>query len=97
LTYWSGIIQLCAFVSRKIRKGLPPADSKHAPPAGDNQEVSRAVQVIQAASINMQYLKLEGPPILTLAEKIEPAIREGAAPDGEVKQKKKGGAKKDDA
>jgi len=33
------------------------------------------VATIQAASSNMQYMKLEGPPILALPEKIEPGER----------------------
>jgi hypothetical protein len=63
----------------------------------ENNEVSRAVQAIQAASINMQYLKLEGPPILALPEKIESAGREGADHAEEAKPKKGGRPKKTDA
>jgi len=38
----------------------------------ESEEIQQAVQAIKAASANMQYLKLEGPPILALPEKIEP-------------------------
>jgi hypothetical protein len=38
----------------------------------ESEEIQQAVQTIKAASANMQYLKLEGPPILALPEKIEP-------------------------
>ncbi len=37
----------------------------------ESDEIRLAVQAIKAASANMQYLKLEGPPILALPEKIE--------------------------
>jgi hypothetical protein len=57
---------------------------------GDDGEVQKAVQTIQAASVNMQYMKLEGPPILTLPEEIE------SAADGEGKHKRKGTTKKDE-
>lgn len=71
----------------------PPKDAiKEADKA---EEVKRAVQAIQAASVNMQYLKSEGPPILALPEKIESAAGAEAKPHEEVKHKKKGAAKKE--
>ena len=65
-------------------------------PAGGDKEIEQAVQAIQAASVNMQYMKLEGPPILELPEKIDSAADGEAKPDDEVKHKKRGGARKDD-
>jgi hypothetical protein len=65
----------------EVRIEPPKALAKDAP---ENKEVQQAVQTIQAASINMQYMKLEGPPILALPEKIEPGG------DGEGKPGKKG-------
>lgn len=56
-----------------------------------DEELKRAVQAIQAASVNMQYMKLEGPPILALPEKTE------STPEGDTKHKKKAGSKKDEA
>lgn len=61
-----------------------PQDAKEA------SEVKQAVQTIQVASVNMQYMKLEGPPILALPEDIE------SATDGEGKHKKKSTTKKED-
>jgi hypothetical protein len=61
-----------------------PQDAKEA------SEVKQAVQTIQVASVNMQYMKLEGPPILALPEDIE------SAADGEGKHKKRGTAAKKD-
>jgi hypothetical protein len=61
-------------------------------PAKDPQ-VQQAVQAIQAASGNMQYMKLEGPPILALPETIEPGGEENKAVP-EAKPKKKTAAKK---
>jgi len=61
-----------------------PQDAKEA------NEVKQAVHTIQVASVNMQYMKLEGPPILALPEDIE------SAADGEGKHKKRGSARKDE-
>jgi hypothetical protein len=63
----------------EVRIEPPKALAKDAP---ENKEVQLAVQTIQAASVNMQYMRLEGPPILTLPEKIEPGD------DGDGKPKK---------
>src|SRR5437660_2499050 len=65
-------------------------------PAGGDKEIEQAVQAIQAASVNMQYMKLDGPPILELPEKIESAADGEVKPDDEVKDNKRGGARKDD-
>lgn len=48
----------------------PPTESLEN--AKQEKEIQKAVETIQAASENMQYIKLEGPPILALPEKIEP-------------------------
>ena len=45
----------------EVRIEPPPKDKA-------TEEVTRAVQTIQAASVNMQFMKLEGPPILGLPE-----------------------------
>jgi hypothetical protein len=50
--------------------------------AGTDAAAKQAVQAIQAASVSMQYMKLEGPPILALPEKPETA-------EGEAKSKKR--------
>ena len=39
--------------------------------AKQEKELQKAVGTIQGASENMQYMKLEGPPILALPEKVE--------------------------
>ena len=39
--------------------------------AKQEKELQGAVEIIQGASENMQYMKLEGPPILALPEKVE--------------------------
>lgn len=65
----------------------PPKDS-----ASDaDGEIRKAVQTIQGASVNMRYMKLEGPPILALPEKVE------VAAEGDTKDKKKSVPKKDEA
>jgi len=58
-----------------------------APPTDGDEGVTQAVQVIRAASDNMQYMKLEGPPILALPEET------GSATEGDGKTKKRGGPK----
>ncbi len=77
----------------EVRIEPPAAPAKE---AGEDEAIKQAVQVIQRASINMQYLKPEGPPILALPEKVEPAADREAKPDDEVKHRKKGRPKKDD-
>jgi hypothetical protein len=58
--------------------------------AGASQDsVEKAVKIIQAASANMQYMKLEGPPILALPESIEPSSSSKANPEGKPVRKKK--------
>ena len=47
----------------------PPA--KPLENAKQEKELQKAVETIQGASENMQYMKLEGPPILALSEKVE--------------------------
>lgn len=58
-------------VANRIDRGFnfevrvePPKEEK----AAEDEETERAVQTIQGASVNMQYMKLEGPPILALPE-----------------------------
>jgi len=70
----------------EVRIEPPKALAKDATGTG---EITEAVQTIQAAAINMQYLKLEGPPILELPETTESG-------DGTKKHKRKS-AKKDEA
>jgi hypothetical protein len=59
--------------------------------ASADGEVNKAVQAIQAASVNMQYMKLEGPPILALPEKTD------SAAEKEMKEKRRPGTKKGEA
>lgn len=56
----------------EVRVEPPVKDEK----AGESEEVRKAVELIQAAAPNMQFLKLEGQPLLRL-------------PEGEAKPKKK--------
>jgi hypothetical protein len=62
-------------------------------PAGkpEKEETKRAIAAIQAATANMQFLKLEGKPILKLPEKTGQAVRPGtrAKGRGKVPQGKK--------
>lgn len=58
------------------------------PDAETDEEVKQAVQTIEAASVNMQYIKLEGPPILALPEGKDGSDKAAAKGD-ESKQKKK--------
>ncbi|MGO9211064.1 MAG: hypothetical protein ACLPXM_15670 [Terriglobales bacterium] len=48
----------------------PPA------PTDANADIQNAVQTIRAASVSMQFMKVEGPPILALTEKTETAAEE---------------------
>lgn len=48
----------------------PPKAIAKGEPEGDGK-VKKAVETIQAAAENMQYMKLEGPPILALPEKTD--------------------------
>jgi hypothetical protein len=75
----------------RIEPPTPPAKE-----GGEDKEVRKAVQTIQAASANMHYLKLEGPPILALPEKAGSDTGE-AKPSEDVRRRKKAGAKKEDA
>lgn len=61
-------------IANKIDRGFnievriePPSEPLEN--AKELKELQKAVQTIQAASANMQYMKLEGPPILALPEK----------------------------
>ncbi len=54
-----------------------------------NEEIAKAVQTIQDASANMQYMKLEGPPILALPEKTEKAETPESIGEGEGGHKRK--------
>jgi len=56
------------------------------------EAVEKAVETIQSASLNMQYMKLEGPPILTLPEK---AGQDTETDDTGGKRQRKSEAKKD--
>jgi len=77
----------------EVRIEPPAALPKNEPEA---EEVTRAVKSIQSATVNMQYMKLEGPPILALPERTAPVS--GATPtDDETKHRKRGGARKDDS
>jgi len=60
-----------------------------AAPGSDTEGVTKAVQTIRAATENIQYMKLEGPPILALPEGVE------SGDLGDVRHKKKGGSKKE--
>lgn len=62
-------------IANKIDQGFNFEVRIEPPKALDNskksKEIQQAVQTIKDASRNMQYMKLEGPPILALPEKIE--------------------------
>jgi hypothetical protein len=64
-------------------------------PTEQKAEVEKAVTTIRAASVNMQYMRLEGPPILALPEKAQSSAELDDKSDG-VKHKKRGRAKKDE-
>jgi hypothetical protein len=61
-----------------------PTDAKEA------DEAKQAVQTIRMATVNMQYMKLEGEPILALSENIE------SVADGEEKHKRRSTTKKEE-
>ncbi len=86
-------------VANRIDRGFnfevriePPKVLDKTAPA--DQEVNKAVQAIQAAAANMQYMKLEGPPILQLPEEGESAESQNKA-EGEGRHKKKSSSKKE--
>ncbi len=57
-------------------------------PAGPNgDKIKKAEAIVQAAAPNMQYLKLEGPPMLSLPENSESA---GAKPDTKASRRARG-------
>jgi hypothetical protein len=68
---------------KALAKGEPESDGA----------IQQAVKTIQAASVNMQYMKLEGPPILALPEKTESDGGEARGGE-EAKPKRKGSIKK---
>lgn len=59
----------------------------------DSEEIEQAVQTIKAASENMQYIKLEGPPILALPEEIKPHQARKATTQKPKQVKKRNSAK----
>jgi hypothetical protein len=65
----------------------PPETLEEEEPEADGK-VRKAVETIQAAAVNMQYMKLEGPPILALPEKIdEDADQPKAGEEGRPRRK----------
>jgi hypothetical protein len=62
----------------EVRIELP----KTLPKGEEGEKLNKAVQTIEAAADNMHYIRLEGPPILALPEKVE------SLPGKKVKMKK---------
>lgn len=69
---------------------IEPPDIEKGEPAGG---VKRAVETIQAAAPNMQYMKLEGPPILALPEKTDENTDQAKVGE-EAKPRRRAGATK---
>jgi len=65
---------------------IEPPDPKS---SQEDETVKKAVEIIRAASENMQYMKLEGPPILALPEEIELAEKTPKESVGEKKSNRR--------
>lgn len=62
---------------------------------GKGSDIQNAVHTIQSARISMQYMRIEGPPILELPEKTETDMDNESRREGNEKHRKKGGTKSD--
>ena len=56
-----------------IEVRIEPLSGKE--PQAKDENVQKAVAAIQSATPSMQFMKLEGPPLLQLPEKLEPAAK----------------------
>jgi hypothetical protein len=71
----------------EVRIELPKALNN----SKESEEIQQAAQAIKDTSQNMQYMKLEGPPILALPEKIEPRVTKVTAKKSKKVKKGKAG------